>query len=305
VASTVVTLSGNPSMTLNGVYEFQGWLYQRPIFANGEDGILYHDGEHWKARAGALPPGEAAAAVPFAAWIRSSEALPPEGDWLNFSESGNISSITNVSVSVRGREQAAPFSSPRAPSSSPEIGSDLASEAARGVPAELRVESPTKQVAFAGQYRLVLNQNPNGYPLWKHICHERYLYSGINGKWHFGANPEKEKGFFCSRGFVLHPSRHNGLMPSQLPTGEWKAYNGITHETDPCIKVSELAIDASGVSIESSVPAQEQPRPFSQAVDGQEPAREPVALSPGPTWMSGRPPRPEQSGPTWINGRAP
>lgn len=323
VASTVVTLRGNPSVTLNGVYGFQGWLCQRPVFANEDGGVLYHDGEHWKARAEAVPPDQAAAAVSFAAWIRSSEALPPEGDWLNFAQNGNVSSITHVSVSFRDGKVAGPFSPPLVLIQSPQIRSDLAREGAHYPPSELMVKSPMKQVAFAGRYKLVFNQNPNGYPLWKHSDHERYLYSGVNGKWHFGANPEKEKGFFCSRGFVLHPSRHNGLMPSQLPPAEWKAYNGITHETDPSIEVKDvpppLTIPQEVVLQETKADClpscqapdfaawPDPPCPLERApsLGGPEPPSEPAALTLDRAGWTGRPPRPEQSGHSGFPGVRP
>lgn len=292
VTSTVVTLSGNPNKILDGIYGFQGWMCQRPQFANTSGGVLYHDGEHWKVRAGAIPPGQAAASESFAAWIRSSELLPPEGDWLNFSSSGDISSITRVSVSIRGQEVRC---SPSPPTSATSIDFPAAAivEPARldtgHVPTELIVVSLSKQVAFAGRYQLISNQNPNGCPVWQHQDHERYLYSGVNGKWHFGANPEKEKGFLCSRGFILHPSRHNGVMPSQMPRGEWKAHTGMTHETDPSIEVNEPA--------EVNPSAQPEPRrPTSRSrAETPEPTREPAALSPDQAVRPGRPPRPGQS----------
>lgn len=83
-------------------------------------------------------------------------------------------------------------------------------------PAKLHIKSPNGQQRCAGEYVLVVGSNPNGFPLWRQMGGNSWLYSGTNGMWIVGSKGAKDRNFDCSRGVIYSNLPHGGVMPDKL-----------------------------------------------------------------------------------------
>jgi ankyrin repeat protein len=97
---------------------------------------------------------------------------------------------------------------------------DQSTAQAVAVPASFVVVSPNGQQACSGVYILVDPCGANGQPLWRKCGgeEERWLYSGVNGRWFIGGPEERQKNFACSSGRITSVAKHGGDMPD---TASW------------------------------------------------------------------------------------
>eukprot|EP00931_Biecheleriopsis_adriatica_P101565 TRINITY_DN7667_c0_g1_i1.p1 TRINITY_DN7667_c0_g1~~TRINITY_DN7667_c0_g1_i1.p1 ORF type:complete len:854 (-),score=201.86 TRINITY_DN7667_c0_g1_i1:109-2670(-) len=83
----------------------------------------------------------------------------------------------------------------------------------------LYVSSPNGQSHCFGMYVLVREEKGNGFPVWRQLGGERWLYSDQMGRWTVGSSKVRESNFQCSAGFICHQSQHNGAMPHEMKAG--------------------------------------------------------------------------------------
>eukprot|EP00928_Gymnodinium_smaydae_P019305 TRINITY_DN17396_c0_g1_i2.p1 TRINITY_DN17396_c0_g1~~TRINITY_DN17396_c0_g1_i2.p1 ORF type:complete len:855 (-),score=141.56 TRINITY_DN17396_c0_g1_i2:284-2848(-) len=78
---------------------------------------------------------------------------------------------------------------------------------------------------YAGVYGVVPGKQPNGYPLWKRLADENYIFSGPSCRWFLGDEDEEEAQFEEDTGNYAHLYEHYGLYPHQMPEDGWTAYS--------------------------------------------------------------------------------
>uniref|UniRef100_A0A7S4QDQ3 Uncharacterized protein n=1 Tax=Alexandrium monilatum TaxID=311494 RepID=A0A7S4QDQ3_9DINO len=126
-------------------------------------------------------------------------------------------------------------------------GETVAVEADNPIPSEkdtsnlplvLRVSSPNEQRECSGDYLLVCDIQANGQPIYKNKSAERWLYSGVDGRWYICGVATKERNFRgCASGYIFNSRLHRGALPHQVG-GSWEWSGGLRWHFDPAITVS-------------------------------------------------------------------
>lgn len=83
------------------------------------------------------------------------------------------------------------------------------------------VTSPNGRTECAGEYVRVPGEMPNGYPLFKQVNEDHWLYSGTKGSWLIGGVEEKGDNFGCSSGVIVCGRVHNGASPDKCGASWW------------------------------------------------------------------------------------
>jgi len=108
----------------------------------------------------------------------------------------------------------------------------------RRVSRMLRVNTPNGQRSCNGLYIHQTNgEEVNDLPIWKHIKHQRWIFSGRSGKWMIGGADVKAAHFERSAGFIYSEKAHEGVMPDRI-TGGWIRWDGIQFVRDDAITVT-------------------------------------------------------------------
>eukprot|EP00927_Polykrikos_kofoidii_P052132 TRINITY_DN45918_c0_g1_i1.p1 TRINITY_DN45918_c0_g1~~TRINITY_DN45918_c0_g1_i1.p1 ORF type:complete len:283 (+),score=50.08 TRINITY_DN45918_c0_g1_i1:43-891(+) len=125
------------------------------------------------------------------------------------------------------------------------------------VPKEIFVTCPASQRS-AGSYELVDGETANGFPLWKLRAaafggcwmppDQRWLFSGVCGRWLIGDGAEYEQGFARDTGMIATMSTHNGAMPNDLGFGDWQMFDGREWRQELEINVTEVFSTQTQVS---------------------------------------------------------
>jgi len=105
------------------------------------------------------------------------------------------------------------------------------------------VASPDQVIACGGEYELVPDQLPQGYPLWRKRGALRWIYTGLDHKWYIGGQSSADRNFKCASGFVFRDKRHDGVMPDRIG-GPWERGNGSEWHPDPSILVTAAPVVA-------------------------------------------------------------
>jgi hypothetical protein len=109
-------------------------------------------------------------------------------------------------------------------------------------PRFLHVSAPKKDVGCAGKYVLSDGLRANGQPVWrKSGDDERWLYTGIKGKWCIADKKAKEKKFKCSIGWIASAEPHGGVEPHMVTA--WKSHDGKAWILDPGVNIKAEASD--------------------------------------------------------------
>jgi len=98
---------------------------------------------------------------------------------------------------------------------------------------------------MTGDYMLVSDPSssssptpsPSGMPAWKHVTADFWLYTSLDGRWHFGDSDHKDRA--SNFGFVVNDNVHWGVMPHQI-RGRWKWLDGKQYVEDPGIHVTRV-----------------------------------------------------------------
>merc|ERR1740121_2106621 len=109
----------------------------------------------------------------------------------------------------------------------------------------LHVKAPRHLAPCTGEYDLVLDQYPNGQPLWKKRRADRWLYSGTDGKWYIGGATSQNQGFHCASGFIVCNKAHHGVTPDRM-FGPWEFGDGSDWFQDASIRITNSAQVESG-----------------------------------------------------------
>jgi len=116
----------------------------------------------------------------------------------------------------------------------------------REPPWVLQVHSPSQHVKCSGDYKLVRNMTVNGQPLWEKCGAERWLYSGVDGRWYICGPATKERNFQGASGYIYNSSPHKGTWPHHL-SSSWEWSGGLQWHRDPAITITLPEIWASQV----------------------------------------------------------
>lgn len=124
-------------------------------------------------------------------------------------------------------------------------GEDADAAASEGAAAEtastLYVASPTNLQRFAGRYVIVPDRRPNGYPLWKQIGGERWLFRGRTARWYLGGPKEKNVKFECSRGLLRSARSEEHEHTPDTTGGVWQTFTSGCWEEDASVSVGMRA----------------------------------------------------------------
>jgi len=90
----------------------------------------------------------------------------------------------------------------------------------------------------AGEYLLVPDSRPNGFPVWKQSDGKHWLYAGKSGRWCIGGQDVLENDFNSSAGWIYQTRGHGGQMPNRSRS-VWARWNGRLYEEDSAITVRE------------------------------------------------------------------
>jgi len=110
---------------------------------------------------------------------------------------------------------------------------------ADAVPMLLYVSSPKIHASCTGEYELVPGERPNGQPLWAKKGGDRWLYSGVDGRWYVGGIRSKDMNFACASGFIYCHQLHRSAPPDELTSG-WEWGQGKGWFKDPGITVTAM-----------------------------------------------------------------
>merc|ERR1719393_696088 len=68
-------------------------------------------------------------------------------------------------------------------------------------PYQITVEAGRAPEDLSGVYELVADdRKANGYPIWKQVDKDNYLYTGLSGQWYCGGEAAKNADFACNEG---------------------------------------------------------------------------------------------------------
>jgi hypothetical protein len=104
------------------------------------------------------------------------------------------------------------------------------------VPPYLDCVIPLDHHAISGQYQVIQGRLVNGFPIWKLMSGDRWLYTtAVEHAWMLGGMDEWNLLFECDHGFLTNGSGHSGLMPNEVEvwfndeddSDEWHADDGI------------------------------------------------------------------------------
>jgi hypothetical protein len=127
-------------------------------------------------------------------------------------------------------------------------GQDSRFREATSIPSSLEVSVPREVEHCSGMYVLVPSRLPNGFPLWKQLHGDHFLFSGTGGRWFIGDDEEENLNFVCNAGIIVSREFHHGEPPNYLDgRGGWQRFDGEKWVNDGDISVA--------IGAHSSVPS--------------------------------------------------
>eukprot|EP00928_Gymnodinium_smaydae_P013456 TRINITY_DN14905_c0_g1_i3.p1 TRINITY_DN14905_c0_g1~~TRINITY_DN14905_c0_g1_i3.p1 ORF type:complete len:773 (+),score=123.96 TRINITY_DN14905_c0_g1_i3:158-2476(+) len=106
-------------------------------------------------------------------------------------------------------------------------------------PRRLIISRSTGDIPGTGTYEQVDEELVHGFPHWKHVEGDFWLFSGADGKWYVGDAEEKRQGFESVTGLIASNYEHAGELPHDI--GAWQWLDKSSWVDDPDVRV--VAVD--------------------------------------------------------------